>query len=104
MWENTDKKSLFGSKNTIFVLSEAFGHNNSLAALGIPYIIDRSLKGSAAPLNGGHTEAKGYERELMRFFESPAFPLMVDNLADVVDLTEMLLSDGKSKRIPHYTV
>ena len=104
VWENTDNKSFFGSKNIIFLLSEVFGHNDSLAALGIPYIIDRSLKGSTASLNGGFAAVKGYERELMSFFESPAFPLTVDNIADVADLVEGLLSEGKSQRVPRYTV
>jgi hypothetical protein len=105
-WENSDKKELSGLKNIVFVLSGAEqGDISLIAPLGIPYVIDPSLKGSAFGRNdGGISPRVGYDRELLGFIESPAFPLTINSLSEAADIVEYLLSEGKSRQIPRYRI
>jgi len=105
-WENTDKKELLSSKNIVFVLSGTDqGEISLIAPLGIPYVIDPSLKGSTDHRSEGKASTgTGYYRELLGFIEAPAFPLTINGLSEAADVVETLLSDGKSRKIPRYSV
>jgi hypothetical protein len=105
-FENTDKKELFGAKNIIFVLSGADQAEYTLiASMGIPYVVDPSLKGNTSRASGAQLSVgREYEGEIMRFFESPSFPLTINRISEAANIVENLLSEGKSRQIPRYTV
>ena len=101
--KGTEKNELLGAKNIVLVLSGKDRNTISYVdTTGIPYVLDPSMNDGKS--HSVATPMRGYDRELIGFFDSPTFPLSINGISEAADVVEKLLSEGKSRQIPRYKI